>query len=263
MTYENIFFAVEGGIARLTLNRPQKLNSFNTAMHEEVRDAVARVSVESGVRVLLLTGAGRAFCAGQDLTDAPGSSAGTPADLGAVVESYYAPLVQSLRALPLPVVCAVNGVAAGAGANLALCSDLVIAKRSAVFIQSFARLGLLPDTGGTHVLAKRVGTARALGLALLGDKLDAERAADWGLIWECVEDDAFEAAVETLVQRLATAPTLGLARTKQAIYASEANTFDTQLQLERDGMRELGSSHDYSEGVAAFLGKRAPVFHGR
>ncbi len=261
--YENILFEIAGGIARLVFNRPDKLNSFNTAMHEEVREAVARTGTEPGVRVLLLTGAGRGFCAGQDLGDRAVAPGAEPVDLGASIEKYYAPLVLALRALPMPVVCAVNGVAAGAGVNLALGCDLVIAKKSASFIQSFARLGLIPDTGGTYFLPRLVGNARAMGLALLGDKLGAEQAAQWGLIWKCFEDESFEAETEKLVQHLAGTPTLGLARTKQALYASAASTLEQQLMLERDGMRQLGFSADYREGVEAFLGKRAPVFHGR
>ena len=257
MNYENILFTLEGGVARLTLNRPEKLNSFTAAMHAEVRDALKRVSESAGVRVLLLTGAGRGFCAGQDLADSG------PADLGETVEKHYAPLVLALRALELPVVCAVNGVAAGAGANLAFACDLVVAKRSASFIQSFARIGLVPDTGGTYFLPRLAGTARAMGLALLGEKLSAEQAAKWGLIWKCVEDDTFADEVEKLVTQLAAAPTMGLARTKRAIYASANATLDQQLIVERDAMRDLGYSADYAEGVQAFLGKRAPVFHGR
>jgi len=263
MSYASIIFDVSGGVARLTLNRPEKLNSFTAAMHEEVADALRVVASTAGVRVLLLTGAGRAFCAGQDLADIMATSEAEPADLGLQVERYYAPLVLALRSLPLPVVCAVNGVAAGAGANVALTCDIVIAKKSASFIQSFARLGLIPDTGGTYLLPRLAGTARAMGLALLGDKLSAEQAAQWGLIWKAVDDEVFEAEVEKLVQHLAGAPTLGLARTKQAIYAGERATLEQQLQVERDAMRDLGFSEDYAEGVAAFLEKRTPVFHGR
>jgi 2-(1,2-epoxy-1,2-dihydrophenyl)acetyl-CoA isomerase len=261
--YENIEFEITNGIARLTLSRPEKLNSFTAAMHVEVRSALDQVAPEAGVRVLLLTGAGRGFCTGQDLGDravAPGSEA---VDLGESVERFYAPLVRRLRALPLPVVCAVNGVAAGAGANLALACDLVLAKRSASFLQPFCKLGLLPDTGGTYFLPRLVGTARAMGLAMLGEKLSAQQAADWGLIWRCVEDDAFAGEIEVLLEHLASAPTLGLARMKQAIYGSAQCSLEEQLQIERDAMSELGFSEDYREGVDAFLNKRRPVFHGR
>ena len=267
MTYENVLFDVKDRIARLTLNRPDKLNSFTAAMHEEIRDALekirAGIAAQEGIRVMLLTGAGRGFCAGQDLGDpamAPGEAA---VDFGEAVERDYAPLVRGLRALPVPVVCAVNGVAAGAGANLAFACDLVIAKWSASFLQPFCKLGLLPDTGGTYFLPRLVGTARAMGLAMLGDKLTAQQACDWGLIWKCFDDDAFANETEALLTHLANAPTLSLARTKQAIYASEQSTLDQQLQNERDAIRELGFSEDFREGVTAFLEKRAPVFHGR
>jgi 2-(1,2-epoxy-1,2-dihydrophenyl)acetyl-CoA isomerase len=262
MSYQNILFDIKDGIARLTLNRPDKLNSFTAAMHLEVREALQQVKADSAVRVLVLTGAGRGFCAGQDLADravAPGSAA---VDLGESVEKYYAPLVLALRNLPVPVICAVNGVAAGAGANLALAADIVIAARSASFVEAFCRLGLIPDTGGTYFLPRLIGTARAMGLAMLGDKLTAERAESWGLIWKCVDDAALTAEVDQLAQHFAAAPTKGLARTKQALYASPANTLEQQLELERDYMRELGNSEDYREGVAAFMEKRAPRFKG-
>ena len=263
MSYENILFALDGGIARLTLNRPDRLNSFTDAMHAEVRDALARVKADPSARVLLLTGAGRGFCAGQDLADRAVAPGETPVDVGASVERNYIPLVLTLRSLPLPVVCAVNGVAAGAGANLALACDLVVAARSASFIESFCKLGLIPDTGGTYFLPRLVGTARAMGLALLGDKLPAEQAAAWGLIWQCVDDAELPAVVERLLAHFATAPTRGLARTKEALYRSPAHTLEAQLELERDFMRELGYSDDYREGVAAFIAKRSPQFRGR
>src|SRR2546430_9306523 len=260
MNYESILFALDHGIARLTLNRPDKLNSFNDAMHAEVRDALARGQADASARVLVLTGAGRGFCAGQDLGDravAPGSM---PVDLGASIERNYRPLVLTLRALPMPVVCAVNGVAAGAGANLALACDIVIATKSAAFIQAFCKIGLVPDSGGTYFLPRLAGTARAMGLALLGDKIPAEQAAAWGLIWKCVDDAQFGETVDALVKQLAQAPTRGLAEAKRALYASAGNTLEAQLDLERDIQRALGYSADYREGVAAFLEKRAPRF---
>jgi 2-(1,2-epoxy-1,2-dihydrophenyl)acetyl-CoA isomerase len=261
MGYENIQFSVDAGLARLTLNRPDKLNSFNTAMHEEVRDALARLAGD-GARVLVLTGAGRGFCAGQDLGDravAPGEKG---VDLGESIERNYKPLIFALRKLPMPVIAAVNGVAAGAGANVAFACDIVIAARSATFIQSFCKLGLVPDSGGTWTLPRLVGNARALGLALLGDKLPAEQAAQWGLIWKCVDDAELVNVVETLAGQLAQAPTLGLARTKQAIYESWGRSLAEQLEVERIFQRELGWSNDYAEGVTAFMAKRAPKYTG-
>lgn len=262
MAYQDIRFDLSGGIARLTLNRPDKLNSFTANMHGEVADALSRVEAE-GARVLVFTGEGRGFCAGQDLSERRPSADGSPPDLGETVDKYYSPLVKRLQALPMPVVMGVNGVAAGAGANLAFAGDIVIAKESASFIQSFCKLGLIPDTGGTYALPRLVGRARAMGLALLGEKLSARQAQDWGLIWQCVPDAEFEATLDGLAQHFAQAPTKGLAFTKRAIQASLGNDLATQLELERDMMRELGRSADYAEGVAAFLEKRAPRFQGK
>lgn len=262
MSNSTILFEVRDAIARVTLNRPDKLNSFNVQMHEELRDALSAIENDGNVRVLVLTGAGRGFCAGQDLGDRA-VSPGESIDLGASIENYYAPLVRRLRRLPLPVIAAVNGVAAGAGANLALACDLVIAAKSASFIESFCKLGLIPDTGGTYFLPRLIGTARAMGMALLGEKISAEQAAEWGLIWKCVDDDEFASVVDKLATQLAVAPTMGLARIKQAIYSSGQHSLDKQLDFERDAMRELGRSADFREGVAAFLEKRAPAFTGR
>jgi 2-(1,2-epoxy-1,2-dihydrophenyl)acetyl-CoA isomerase len=263
MSYDTILFSVDGGIARLTLNRPDKLNSFNTQMHGEVRDALERLP-SSGARVLVLTGAGRGFCAGQDLGDravAPGSAQNV--DLGESIDKYYKPLVLALHTLAMPVIAAVNGVAAGAGANIALACDLVIAASSASFVQAFSKLGLLPDSGGTWILPRLVGNARALGLTVLGGKLPAEQAAAWGMIWQCVPDAEFAAAVDALAHALAAAPTRGLAWTKAAIRGSWQHSLAEQLDIERDAQRELGRSADYAEGVAAFLEKRTPRFTGR
>jgi len=262
MSYQHILYASEGGIARLTLNRPDRLNSFNDEMHSEVRDALSRVKASGDVRVLLLTGAGRGFCAGQDLGDRAVAPGAEPVDLGASIERNYKPLVLALRALPLPVVCAVNGVAAGAGANIALACDIVIATKSASFIQAFSKIGLIPDSGGTYFLPRLIGSARAIGLTMLGDKLSAEQAAAWGLIWKCVEDAEFATSVEALVQQLSTAATRGLAATKQALYAAGGNTLEAQLDIERDIQRVLGRSADYREGVSGFAAKRQPRFTG-
>src|SRR6184192_2991762 len=208
MTYENILFSASGGIARITLNRPDRLNSFNDAMHAELREALAQVKADSAARVLLLTGAGRGFCAGQDLGDRAVAPAAEPVDLGASIERNYRPLVLALRRLPLPVVARVNGVAAGAGANIALACDIVVAAKSARFIQSFSAIGLIPDSGGTWVLPRLVGQARALGLALTGEPLSAETAADWGLIWRAVEDEALDPEVDAIAAKLAALPPL-------------------------------------------------------
>jgi len=263
MNYEQIRFASADGIARITLDRPERLNSFTTQMHAELRDALARVASDERARVLLLTGAGRGFCAGQDLGDRAVAPGAAPVDLGESIENNYRPLVLGLRDLHLPVVCAVNGVAAGAGANIALACDLVIACRSASFIQAFCRIGLVPDSGGTYFLPRLVGSARAMGLALLGDKLTAEQAEAWGLIWKCVDDDQLASTVDALLGQLARAPTAGLAAIKRALHASADNTLEQQLALERDTQRALGYGADYREGVAAFLEKRPPNFTGR
>ncbi|HJV00034.1 MAG TPA: 2-(1,2-epoxy-1,2-dihydrophenyl)acetyl-CoA isomerase PaaG [Burkholderiaceae bacterium] len=263
MNYENILFEITDGIAKLTLNRPDKLNSFTQAMHDEVKHALHRVNGDKSVRVFVLTGAGRGFCAGQDLADRAVEPGARGVDLGDSVEKNYAPLVLALRALPMPVICAVNGVAAGAGANLALACDIVLAARSASFVEVFCKLGLIPDTGGTYFLPRLVGTARAMGMAMLGEKLSAEQAEAWGLIWKCVPDEELAAQTAAMARHFASAPTKGLAFTKQALYASPANTLQQQLTLECGMMSELGNSDDYREGVAAFMAKRAPNFTGK
>lgn len=263
MAYETILFAIDGGVARLTLNRPDRLNSFTVAMHEELAEALEIAEAEPSVRALLLTGAGRGFCAGQDLNDRAVAPGGQSVDLGDSVERYYAPLIRRLAGMAKPVVCAVNGVAAGAGANIALACDIVIAARSARFIQSFAHIGLIPDSGGTWVLPRLVGQARALGLALTGEPLAADKAEAWGLIWACVDDEALHAEAGALAARLAAGPTRGLAATKRLIRQSWLKGLDDELAIERDTMRELGASADYQEGVAAFQAKRPAAFTGR
>jgi 2-(1,2-epoxy-1,2-dihydrophenyl)acetyl-CoA isomerase len=261
--YESILFEISDGCARLTLNRPEKLNSFTEAMHGEVGDALSRLPGDDrNVRVLVISGAGRAFCAGQNLSEGQMSGEGD-LDLGQTVERYYSPLVRRIRALPIPVIAAVNGVAAGAGANLALACDLVIAAESAFFLQPFVRLNPLPDTGGTFFLPRFVGGARAMGLSLLGGRTSATQAEQWGLIWKAVPDGEFAAAVTALSAQLASGPPLAHAQIKQAIHTSLTNELEQQLGLERDAMHKLGRSQDYREGVLAFLEKRAPIFKGK
>lgn len=260
--YDNILFEIREGIAKLTLNRPDKLNSFTQAMHLEVRDAFARIRADQTIRVLVLTGAGRGFCAGQDLSDRAVAPGDAPCDLGESVEKFYAPLVMAIKDLPLPVICAVNGVAAGAGANLALACDIVLAAKSATFIEAFCKLGLIPDTGGTWHLPRLIGPARAMGLALLGEKLSADRAEEWGLIWKALPDDALMTETMAMAEHFAVAPTKGLAYTKRAMQLSACNSLHDQLRLEGEMMRELGNSRDYREGVAAFIAKRTPHFTG-
>ncbi|MCU0869801.1 MAG: 2-(1,2-epoxy-1,2-dihydrophenyl)acetyl-CoA isomerase PaaG [Burkholderiales bacterium] len=260
--YASIRFAIDAGVATLTLNRPDKLNSFTDAMHAEVRDALAQAA-DASVRCLVLTGAGRGFCAGQDLGDRTVAPGAARPDLGDSIERNYKPLVLALKALDKPVIGAINGVAAGAGANLALACDIVVAARSAKFVQAFCKLGLVPDSGGTWFLTRALGAPRALGLSLFGDALSAEQAAAWGLIWQCVDDDALMPTVDAMARRLAAGPTRGFARTKQAVAAAASNPLAAQLDLERDFQRELGFSDDYLEGVSAFMQKRAPQFAGR
>jgi 2-(1,2-epoxy-1,2-dihydrophenyl)acetyl-CoA isomerase len=250
------------GVATITLNRPDKLNAINESMHAELAAALDRIEADAATRALLLTGAGRAFSAGQDLTDRVMGEGDAPPDLGDTLDRLYNPLIRRLRRLERPIVCAVNGIAAGAGANLALACDLVLAARSAKFIQAFCRLGLVPDSGGTYVLPRLVGAARAMGLALLGEPLTAEQAASWGLIWRVVDDEQLMPEASALARQLAAQPTKGLGLIKRALNASAANTLGEQLDLERDLQREAGRTRDYREGVRAFLEKRSPKFEG-
>jgi 2-(1,2-epoxy-1,2-dihydrophenyl)acetyl-CoA isomerase len=260
MAYETILFEIANGAARLTLNRPDRLNSFTVQMHAEVADALSHVERTPEARALLITGAGRGFCAGQDLSD---PAVSPHSDLGEALEKRYNPLIRRLIALEKPVVCAVNGVAAGAGANIAFAADIVLAAKSAKFIQSFSNIGLVPDSGGTWILPRLAGHARALGLALTGEALTAEKAESWGLIWRAVDDDQLASESDKLMARLASGPTRGFAAIKSAMRKGWLASLDEQLDLERDLQRELGRSQDYKEGVAAFGEKRAPKFAGR
>lgn len=257
MSFKTLELAIADGVATLTFNRPDKLNSFTTEMHAEVREALGQLQADTSVRCLLITGNGRGFCAGQDLADEVAS-----ADIGATVERDYNPLVRSLTSLPIPIVCAVNGIAAGAGANIALACDIVLAARSAAFIQAFCKIGLVPDSGGTWTLPRVVGHARAMALTLLGEKISAEKAEAWGMIWKCVDDAELMPEALKLAKHLATQPTKGLAMTKQALHAATTNTLDQQLNLERDLQTAAAASYDFKEGVTAFLEKRAPAFKG-
>ena len=250
------------GYRVITLNRPHRLNAFTEAMHVVLRDAIAEAEADASCRALLLTGAGRGFCAGQDLNDRL-AKPGERIVLGGTLETYYNPLIRKLRTLPFPVVAAVNGVAAGAGCNVALACDLVLAARSANFIQSFARIGIIPDAGGTWFLPRLVGPARARGLALLAEPLPAEKAEDWGLIWKAVDDGALMTEAEKLCTQFATAPTVGLALCKRALEESWGNDLDAQLDLEKEFQREASLTPDYAEGVRAFFEKRPPKFTGQ
>ncbi len=263
MTQPSVLFEVRDGYALVTLNRPDRLNSFTAEMHARLRESLSAVKASGEIRAVLLTGAGRAFCAGQDLGERILPPGAPPPDLGQSLGTLYNPLVRMLRTLEQPVVCAVNGVAAGAGASLALACDIVVAGRSASFVQAFAKIGLMPDSGGTYFLPRLVGMARAMGLALLADRLAAEDAARIGLIWKCVEDAALMDEARAIAAALASGPTRAYGAIKESLYASPHNSLDAQLNLERDIQRELGRTEDYREGVAAFREKRPPAYRGR
>lgn len=258
-----VLSALAGGVLTLTLNRPDKLNSFNEDMHLALRDGIRRAHDDAAIRAVLLTGAGRGFCAGQDLGDRDPRKGGPAPDLGRTLDTFYNPTLRLIRSLGKPMVCAVNGVAAGAGANIAFACDIVLAAKSARFIQAFAKIGLVPDAGGTWHLARILGEPRAKALALTAEPLPAEKAADWGLIWKAVDDEALMPEAQALAAQLAAGPTLGLGLTKQLIQAAATNTLDQQLDAERDGQQQAGRSADYAEGVTAFLEKRPARFTGR
>ncbi len=259
-----IHFTIQEGIAMLILNNPEKLNSFNLQMHQEILEALTKVNADPTVRVLVLTGSGRAFSAGQDLgaPEVQFLENGDAPDFEAVVKNQYKPLILALRNLNVPTIAAVNGVAAGAGASVAFACDIVVAKKSASFIQSFSQIGLIPDTGGTWFLPKLIGLPRAMGLTMLGDKLSAEKAAEWGLIWQVIEDDSFEKEVKELASKLEKMPTKALIKIRSLISLGEVHTLDQQLDLEAKAMGELGRSLDFKEGVTAFKEKRQPQFTG-
>ncbi|MBF0269693.1 MAG: 2-(1,2-epoxy-1,2-dihydrophenyl)acetyl-CoA isomerase [Alphaproteobacteria bacterium] len=263
MSESTVALTVGEGVATITLNRPDKLNSFTEVMHGELLSIVSNVAADAGVRCVLLTGAGRGFCAGQDLSDPVMRTGPDAVDMGETIERLYNRLIRAVRSIQAPVVCAVNGVAAGAGANLALSCDIVLAARGASFIQAFSKIGLVPDSGGTWFLPRLVGPARAMALSLLGEKISAEQAQQWGMIWKVVDDALLMDEATALAKHLASQPTKALGLIKQALNASWSNTLDQQLDLERDLQRTASQSPDYAEGVAAFLAKRPAQFSGK
>lgn len=258
-----VLYALQNGVARITLNRPDRLNAFNEAMHAALLDALRSANADESLRAVVLTGAGRGFCAGQDQSERKPLPPGEKRDLGETLARFYKPLILQLRAMRAPVICVLNGVAAGAGASLALACDIVIAAKSASLVQAFGKLGLLPDAGATWMLPHRLGTARALAWAMLGDKLSAEQAAQWGLIWRCVDDAALAQESEELIARLAASATRAVVATRNAILAATDHTLEEQIDVEIEAQRALGYTDDYLEGVAAFREKRAPRFNGR
>lgn len=261
MPYDTVLCETRGHHAVITLNRPDRMNAFTVQMHKDLREAFEEATA-AGARAVLLTGAGRGFCAGQDLTERDPPDLDNPPDLRLFLRDWYNPLVKYLRELPIPVVTAVNGVAAGAGMGIALATDIIVAGRSASFLQAFARVGLVPDAGNTFHLPRLVGLARARAMAMLAEPVSAEQAADWGLIWKCVDDDALMAEAEALTTKLADMPTVALGLMKQLFNASLQNDLAQQLDLERDLQYQCGHTFDYYEGVTAFLEKRKPAYKG-
>jgi 2-(1,2-epoxy-1,2-dihydrophenyl)acetyl-CoA isomerase len=263
MTYETLLFSVDNSIARITLNRPERINAITAVMHEELRDVFSQLEKPGSARCVIMTGAGRGFCSGQDLADRKAVDPSERRDLSQSIQQNYNPLVKRMAALPIPIVAAVNGVAAGAGASLALAADIVLAGHNTKFVQAFVNIGLVPDAGGTYVLPRRVGLAKALGMALTGAPITGKQAADWGLIWNSVEDDSLAAEAEALAKTLAAKPPIALASIKKIMRASLENSFAEQLDLEAEFQRHCGYTDDYQEGIASFLEKRAPDFKGK
>lgn len=260
---QTVITSLEEGVLNLTLNRPDKLNAFNEDMHMALRAAMERAHEDAAVRAVLLTGAGRGFCAGQDLGDRDPRKSDEKPDLGHTLDTFYNPTLRLMRHLEKPIVCAVNGVAAGAGANIAFACDIVFASRSAKFIQAFSKIGLIPDAGGSWSLTRILGEPRAKALALLAEPLPAEQAEAWGLIWKTVEDDVLMEESSAVATRLAKGPTVGLGLTKRLIQAAPTQNLDAHLDMERDCQREAGFTDDYAEGVTAFLEKRPALFKGK
>ncbi len=263
MIFETITYEEAEGVATVTLNRPDRLNAVTAVMLAELKQALARAAANSEIRCLLLTGAGRAFCAGQDLSDRTVAPGAGPPDLCKSLSEGYNPFILALVELEMPTICAVNGVAAGAGANMALACDIVLAARSAKFLQAFAKIGLIPDSGGSYFLPRMLGLPRARALAMLAEPISAARAEEWGLIWKAVDDDTILLEATTMARKLARAPTLGLTLTKKAMLAAYGNSFTEQLALEAEYQGQAGLSDDYTEGVAAFMEKREPKFKGK
>ena len=261
--YQTIIVEKANGVANLTLNRPDRLNSFNVQMHEELQSALDDIATDGETRCMMITGAGRGFCAGQDLNDRAVTADGQAPDLGMSVEKFYNPLIRRITNLKMPVICALNGVAAGAGASLVMACDIVIAARSASFILSFAKVGLVPDSGSSWHFTRALGLPRAKALAMLGNKLKAEQAEQWGLIYQVVDDENLAQEAQELSSYLATQPTEALANIKELVHTSLDYSLNEQLERERKAMQHLGRSHDYKEGVAAFIEKREAKFKGK